>query len=140
MLLRKEIKILGLLGSVALFTTLSYGATIQGTVKGPDGAPFQDAFVGAQNAKTKKALSDGQGHYRLENLPAGEYRVQIKAVGYRSDPRTGVNLTADQKASFDFALQKGTVHWSDLSISQARKLLPDAKGKTIFFANCSVCH
>jgi virginiamycin B lyase len=141
--LRKVIKILGLLGSVVLFTTLSYGATIQGTVKGPDGAPFQDAFVAAQNAKTKitnMALSDGQGHYRLENLPAGEYRVQIKAVGYRSDPQTGVNLTADQKASFDFALQKGTVHWSDLSISQARKLLPDAKGKTIFFANCSVCH
>jgi virginiamycin B lyase len=136
-------KTFALLGSVTLLASFSYGASIQGTVKGPDGASFQDAFVEAQNSKTKITtivVSDSQGHYRIEKLPAGEYRVQIRAVGYKVDPRTGVNLAADQNASFDFALQNGTVRWSDISVSQAKQLMPDAKGKNIFFGNCSVCH
>jgi hypothetical protein len=29
-----------------------------------------------------------------------------KTTGYRTDPRTGVALTADQNASYDFSLQK----------------------------------
>ncbi len=39
--------------------------------------PFQSAFVQAQNTKTKitvNVLSDSQGHYRVDQLPAGEYR------------------------------------------------------------------
>ena len=95
-------KTLALLGSVTLLASLSYGASIQGTVKGPDGSSFQDAFVEAQNSKTKITtivVSDSQGHYRIEKLPAGEYRVQIRAVGYKADPRTGVNLAADENAS-----------------------------------------
>ena len=35
-------------------------------------------------------LSDHAGHYRLEKLPAGDYRVQIKATGLRADPKNGV--------------------------------------------------
>ena len=99
-----------LMCAIVLLGSVTHSATITGTVKGPDGAPFQGAFVEAQNTKTKITvivLSDSQGHYRIEKLPAGEYRVQIRAVGYRTEPRTGVNLTADQNASFDFALQKG---------------------------------
>jgi virginiamycin B lyase len=139
----KPARICALLGSIAILTSLSLGATIQGTVKGPDNAAFQDAFVEAQNSKTKITtivVSDGQGHYRIEKLPAGDYRLLIHAVGYKAEPRSGIALTADQTSSFDFALQNGTVRWSDISVSQAKQLLPDAKGKTIFFSNCSVCH
>jgi len=110
----------------------SQAASVTGTVKGPDGAPFQGAFVEAQNTKTRmmtSVLSDTQGHYQIDNLAPGEYRLMIKAVGYRTDPRTGVNLTADQKASFDFALQNGTVRWNEISFYQAMQLWPAAKGK-----------
>ena len=99
-----------------------------------DGAPFQGAFVQAQNAKTKitvNVLSDSQGRYRVEQLPAGDYRVPIRAVGYTAAPQTGVNLSADQNASFDFALQKGMVHWNDISLYQAIQLWPAAKGKDL---------
>jgi Carboxypeptidase regulatory-like domain len=49
-------------------------ATVAGTVTGPDGKGFRGAFVQAKNLKTKIAvsvLSDNQGKYRIENLPAG---------------------------------------------------------------------
>src|SRR5579872_4382430 len=99
-----------------LFTSPAFAATVTGTVKGPDGTPFEGAFVQAINSKTHisvSVLSDKQGRYRVENLPAGEYQVRVRAVGYTTDPHSAVNLSADQNVSFEFALQKGTVRWSD---------------------------
>src|ERR1700692_991425 len=112
-------KILALISAMIFPAAFAHGATITGTVKGPDGAPFKGAFVQAQNAKTRitsDVLSDKDGRYQVENLPAGEYDLRIRAVGYRAEPRSGVSLAAAQSASFDWALQKGTVHWSDLSL------------------------
>src|ERR1019366_10110862 len=100
--MRSQCKLVALLSLVVFLGPLCFGATITGTVKGPDGAPVEVAFVQAQNTKTRMTfmvLSDNQGRYRVEKLPAGEYQVMIKALGYRSDPRPAVNLTADQNAS-----------------------------------------
>jgi len=132
-----------LLGLVVLLTPAGFSATVTGMVKGPDGKPFTGAFVQAQNTKmrmTVSVLSDSQGHYQVEKLPAGEYRVMIKAVGYRAEPRMGVQLAADQNASFDFDLQKSTVHWNEISYYQALQLWPAAQGKQIILRNCSNCH
>src|ERR1700736_2048262 len=108
-------------------TSFAYAAEVTGTVKGPDGAPFQGAFVQVRNAKTRitvSVLSRKDGQYRIPNLPAGDYELRIRAVGYQAQPRAGVNLTADQSASVDFALQKGKVHWTDISLYHADQLLP----------------
>jgi hypothetical protein len=51
-----------------------------------------------------------------------------------------VNLTATQNASIDFALQTGTVRWSDLSGYQGKQLLPDGKGKDLLERDCFACH
>src|SRR6202043_2647713 len=98
---------LGLMGSVVFLASFSHGATITGSVKGPDGSPFQGAFIQAENTSTKitvNVLSAKDGHYKVENLPAGDYDLRIRAIGYKADPHAGVKLIADQKASFDFAL------------------------------------
>ena len=50
----------------------SYGASISGTVKGPDGGALNGVFVQAQNKKTHityMVLSADQGYYRIENCP-----------------------------------------------------------------------
>ena len=141
--MRSQFKFLALIGSIALFGSGCHAATVTGTVKGVDGAPFQGAFVEAQNTKTKMnfiVLTDGHGQYRIEKVPAGEYRLMIRAVGYSADPRTGVNLTADQNASYDFALKNGMVRWSDISQNQAKQLWPPAKGKDLIVKHCSICH
>ena len=95
---------LGMLGFVIFASSCADAATISGTVTGPDGAPFRGAFVQARHAGLKmtvSVLSDNQGHFYAENLPAGEYRLQVRAVGYKTSPKNGVNLTADQNASAD---------------------------------------
>ncbi len=141
--MKPYLKLLALVSATVFLGSVSKSATITGTVKGVDGAPFQGAFVQAQNTKTKitvNVLSNAQGLYRVDQLPAGEYRVTIRAVGYTSAPRTGLTLTADQNVTSDFSLQKGVVHWNDLSQYQALKLWPDAKGKTLIMDNCFSCH
>jgi len=118
-------------------------ATILGTVTGPDGKPFRGAFVQARNLKTKitvSVLSDNAGKYRVENLDAGEYRLQMRAIGFKADPKSGIALMADQSLIQDLALQQGMVRWSDISMHQGRKLLPDGRGKEELFTHCMACH
>src|ERR1700690_2088105 len=136
-------KILRLASIFALLSSLSSAATIRGVVKGPDGMPFENGFIQVQNAHTKMtfiALSNFQGRYSIETIPAGQYWLKIRAVGYRGDDQNGVNLTANQNVSFDFVLHQDTVRWSDLSIDQARVLLPAGTGKDLLFRDCFACH
>src|SRR6266852_4163708 len=128
---------------VLSLASLARAATVTGTVKGPDGASFRGAFVQARNSSTKvlvSVLTDKEGRYRIENLPAGNYQLQVKAAGYRSDPRGDVNLAADQNANYEFALQQGAVRWSDLSQYQGEVLFPEAKGKDLLVGRCFACH
>src|SRR6202171_3584087 len=96
-------KVLFSLAVTVCLASSAWGATITGNVTGPDGKPFMGAFVVAENAQSKmtvNVLSDQQGRYHINSLPAATYTLKITAIGYRSDPRTGVQLTADQKTSF----------------------------------------
>src|SRR5258708_6814718 len=138
---------LAILGSFVGFLGLAASpadaATITGTVVGPDGAPFRAAFVQAGHAGLKmtvSVLSDNQGRYAVENLPAGDYQLSIRAIGYKADAKSGLKLTADQRMSQDFALQSGMVDWTDISIYQGLQLLPEARGKRTLAENCLGCH
>src|SRR5215470_11143510 len=91
-----------------LLSSTALGATITGSVTGPDGKPFMGAFVVAENPQTKMSvsvLSNAQGRYHIGNLPSATYTVRISAIGYKSEPRSDVQLAAEQKTSFDFALE-----------------------------------
>ena len=118
-------------------------ASISGTVTGPDGAPLRAAFVQARHGKLKmtvSVLTDKAGRYVVENLPAGDYRLSVRALGTKSEPKSGITLAADGTAAHDFALQNAPVRWSDLTILQGLQLLPEARGKQTLFDNCLSCH
>jgi virginiamycin B lyase len=128
---------------VLALSSVAHSATISGTVKGPDGKPFKAAFVEAQDTDSRIAtvvLSDKDGRYRIENLPGGEFRLSVRAVGYRIERRTGIQLAASQNATQDIALEKGTVRWTDLSIYQGTQLLPDGPGRAKLTTACFRCH
>lgn len=131
-----------------MFASVGYaasGGTISGTIKGPDGAPFRAAFVRAQNVKTRMTmmvLSDRQGQYFTDKLPAGTYEVWATAIGYKSNPARIPNVTVEdgKDVAIGFSMQKGVVQWSQLTKYQAGMLLPDAKGKGQFLQECFNCH
>src|SRR3954469_14612873 len=133
---------LGVLGIICAAWSAD-AATITGTITGPDGAPFRAAFVQARHQGQKmtvSVLTDNQGRYVVENLPAGDYTLGIRAIGYDADSKADVKLTAEQNLAQNFALKTGTVKWTDISIYQGLQLLPDARGKTTLAQNCLSCH
>ena len=86
-------KVVVCVGLIAFSAFLAPAATIKGTVRGPDGAPFMGAFVMARNSSTKitvSVLSDRSGKYHVDALPAGEYDVRIHAVGYQGRSADGM--------------------------------------------------
>src|SRR5262245_34105 len=94
--------------AAAAFAVLSFAASpaaaasITGTVRGPDGAPVRAAFVQARHGKLKmtvSVLTDGAGRYAVENLPAGEYRLSVRLIGAKAEPKNGIALAADAAAS-----------------------------------------
>ena len=139
--MRSQTRFVGILGLALCVASSCYGAAVSGTVKGQDGAPIEGAFVQAQNTKTKISLyvlTDHQGHYSVEKLPAGDYRVQVRATGFRAEPKSGVTLTADQNFAADFSMQPGPVRWNELSIYQAKKLWPEDHAKQIIFTQAAL--
>ena len=137
----RSVSIIALMAA-SLFSAAE-AATITGAVKGPDGKPFRAAFVQARNIQMKmtvSVLTDNEGSYRAENLPAGEYRVSVRAIGYRVDAKSGLKLDAAATAAQDFALQATAVRWSDLTQLQGLRLLPDLPGKQELFGTCMACH
>src|SRR3989442_7534398 len=135
--------LIGIRGLVIFAASFADAATIAGTVSGPDGTPLRAAFVQARHAKLKmtvSVLSDNAGRYLVENLPAGDYRLSVRAIGYKAEPKSGITLAAEQHLSHDFALQPAPVRWTDLTILQGLQLLPDARGKQTLFDNCLSCH
>jgi len=141
--MRVAIRISGLACAILAGASICAAGTISGTVKGPDGAAFEGAFVGAQNSKTRitvSALSDKQGHYQIQNLPDGDYELRIRAVGYKADPVSSLAVSSGKNGTSDFALQKSVVRWNDLSMYQGEQLLPDGKGRAELFRTCFACH
>lgn len=139
----RVVSILAALALIVVGARDAAAANLSGTVTGPDGRPFRAAFVQARHAKlrmTVSVLSDNQGNYRIENLPAGEYRLQIRALGFKADPKSGVVLADDQSFQQDFKLQTSPVRWTEISQLQGFELLPDAPGKKVLFEYCMACH
>ena len=131
-----------LAGLFAILSGSALGGTLSGTVQDPGGAAFKGAFIQAKNLETKmthSVLSDRQGRYRIADLAPGRYDVQVKALGFTSDPHRGMNI-GSAASSLDFSLQKGAVDWTDLSNHQARQLLPAGKAKAMLVTTCFACH
>lgn len=85
---------------------------ILGVVSDPTGAVVVGAEVTILQpatgfARTLRTSADGA--YEVRYLLPGEYTVEVKAPGFRSERRTGVVLQIGQQGRINFALQLGQV-------------------------------
>jgi hypothetical protein len=85
------------------------GAII-GIVHDPTGAVIVGAQVTARNQDTgltRSVQTNGQGEYRIDFLPPGNYDVEVANTGFRSFRQTAVTLQVGQSARVDAQLQLG---------------------------------
>ena len=85
-------------------------ATMFGTVTDSTGAIVPDATVTLTQTQTnfvRVTKTNGQGQYRAEFLPVGQYTAKVSASGFKEIVQNGIVLTATQQAAVNYALDIG---------------------------------
>jgi hypothetical protein len=86
-------------------------ATLSGTITDPSGAALTAAQVSLMNIETAArftAETNTLGQYRFLFLNPGKYRLTAEMTGFRTLVREGIELSTNQAATLDVALQLGT--------------------------------
>jgi len=77
---------------------------VEGTLTDEDGNPVDDALVTCtQPFVDPYTYSDAAGHYRIENVPAGDWIISAYKEGYLTESKD-VSIPEDQVASCDLTL------------------------------------
>src|SRR5215469_13522271 len=100
-----------LLFSVSIHAQSTTGR-ILGTLTDQSGAAVAGATVvvtDTQRGTSRTAETDTSGGYVVPDLPAGTYRVQVQAKGFKGEERPNVQIEVASDVRADFALQPGQV-------------------------------
>jgi hypothetical protein len=88
-------------------------ASVAGVVKDTSGAVLPGVTVEAASPalieKTRTAVTDSTGQYRIENLRPGTYSVSFTLVGFSTTKREGVELTSFITTSLNTEMRVGAV-------------------------------
>src|SRR5437879_461467 len=100
-----------LLFSLSLFSQVSTG-TISGVVQDTSGAVIAGAMVTVRNVDTgavRSLTSDEGGRYVVPVLPVGNYSVQGQQAGFKTEIRSGIDLTVGREEVINLTLNVGAL-------------------------------
>src|SRR5215831_10056056 len=105
---------LGALLLLVLVPAMAFAqATITGVVKDASGAVLPGVTVEAASPalieKTRSAITDGTGTYRIVDLRPGSYSVTFTLTGFSTVKRDGVELTGSFNATINADMKVGTL-------------------------------
>ena len=100
-----------LLGFLLLPTFAYAQTTLAGVVRDASGAVLPGVTVEASSSalieKTRSAVSDGSGQYRITDLPPGNYSVAFMLPGFSKVVRDGLTLSGSGAITVDVELRLG---------------------------------
>src|ERR1700719_1271122 len=109
--MRSKLALLVLFCLCAVPAYAQFKASMQGTVTDPQGNAVAAAKVTITNQATQAsydAVTNNQGFYRINELPPGNYTVNVEASGFKKSISKDVVVEAEQPRGFDVSLQVGT--------------------------------
>jgi outer membrane receptor protein involved in Fe transport len=87
-------------------------ASVVGVVSDSSGATIPGALVTITNQGTglqQNTSTDSSGRYNFPRLTIGNYAIDVAAQGFKKVSQSGINLTAEQALTVNFALEIGQV-------------------------------
>ena len=97
---------------------------IEGRVRDQAGAPIANAQVFIVGTAFN-ALTNPQGYYFINNVPAGTVPVRAAFIGYKSTQVDGVRVLAGQTITVDIQLEQTAVEIEEITVvSQTQPLVP----------------
>jgi mono/diheme cytochrome c family protein len=124
-------------------------SVVEGIVKNSSGQPVAGAFVKLKNAEkrlTFMVISQAQGRYTADRLPAGKYSVQGVGGGFQSDWSAPVTVADGGTAKHDISLTKTQAAalpgaWPGRIPEEAGGTTwPEGAGKQLAMTKCVACH
>jgi hypothetical protein len=110
-------------GASALLAQGSTGK-IEGRVRDQAGAPIANAQVFVVGTAFN-ALTNPQGYYFINNVPAGTVAVRAAFIGYKSTQVDGVKVLAGQTITVDVQLEQTAVQIQEITVvTQTQPLVP----------------
>ncbi len=104
---------LALLPTAGLAQSQANTGTIEGTVADPSGRVLANASVNILNTGTnfsRDLQTDNEGRFRGLLLPLGAYRVTVKAAGFGTSIREGMDLAVGQSISLAVVMSVSQVN------------------------------
>ncbi len=101
-----------LCGAVQFAAAQDIFGRIVGTVTDSSGATIPDVKVSIVNEATqasREVMTDRNGYFVAEELPAGSYTVMAEKVGFKRITKKGNDVTAGGRLTVDFRLEVGAV-------------------------------
>jgi len=97
---------------------------IEGRVRDQAGAPIANAQVFIVGTAFN-ALTNPQGYYFINNVPAGTNNVRAAFIGYKSTQVDGVKVLAGQTITVDIQLEQTAVQIQEITVvTQTQPLVP----------------
>jgi len=109
----------------------SVSSEIQGIVQDPSSAVIVGATVTTTNLETgivRSTVTDGNGRYYINGLPAGSYDLEIEHAGFKVKKLTDITLLVNQIAVLDEDLEIGSVK-EEFTIVGAPSLVETTKAQ-----------
>src|SRR6202140_4256948 len=86
--------------------------TILGQIQDQQGAAIGKTEIAARNLETgavRKTTAQNNGEYRITSLPAGSYEVTASIAGFKTEVRSGIEVTVGSDVAVNFSLTVGAV-------------------------------
>src|SRR6476660_2480147 len=87
-------------------------AVLQGRILDQNGSVVSRAQISAQNNATgliRTGQTDSEGNYHIAALPVGNYRVEVKAAGFRTEIVEHLSIEVARIVVQDFRLEVGDI-------------------------------
>ncbi len=96
---------------------------IEGRVRDNNGAPLQSAQVTVEGTAFA-ALTNAQGYYFINNIPAGTITLGARLVGYRGTRVAGLKVLGGQTITQDIQLEASPVELAPVTAQAENVLVP----------------
>jgi len=109
--------------SIPFLVAHAAGGRIEGRITDPKGAAIPGAAITVTNQVTKQdftAVTDSQGRYKVEGLPAGAYILKVSVKGFSDTRREDVQVEDDAAATIDIRLEIAPVE-AEVKVSTGQK-------------------
>src|SRR5467141_1126637 len=88
--------------------------TVRGIIHDAQHRPIENATVVLQAAQSdwkKEAITDGEGRFQMDAVPAGKYTIQIVRDGFR-DVKSDLTVISDSAPLLHFPMELAAIHQS----------------------------